>query len=186
MSFSNVLLATYTHVRSITTCEVFGESGSDTLRTCRSVLAKSASIIPERSAMTKFRGAPRDVIERVRYAVSYCHKVFDSGLEGARSGREAILMGKALIPSLGVVVRDTWKTTALGVCTGVLSSCPRKRTKSIGKMLSFGLVGGAVGFGGAVVWHNRHLAASVARGALQGASNARDALWLERNPIDYA
>jgi hypothetical protein len=53
-------------------------------------------------------------------------------------------------------------------------------------MLSLGLLGGAIGFGAALVWQSRCLAASVAHGAFRNMGRVRDEHWLERHPIDYA
>jgi hypothetical protein len=52
--------------------------------------------------------------------------------------------------------------------------------------LAFGLLGSAIGFCAGVVWENRRLAASVARGALRNIDRVRDEYWLDRHPIDYA
>jgi len=118
--------------------------------------------------------------------VEYGRKVLNSGLEGARSGREAFLDGRPLTPFLSESVRNALKPAAIGACLGVLGSGPGIRHKSIGRMLAFSLLGGAIGFGAGVVWHNRRLAVSVARGALANIDRVRDEHWLEKHPIDYA
>jgi hypothetical protein len=53
-------------------------------------------------------------------------------------------------------------------------------------VLAFGLLGGAVGFSARVVWQNRRLVASTARGAWRRIDKVRDERWLEKHPIDYA
>jgi len=78
------------------------------------------------------------------------------------------------------------KPAALGACLGVLGGCSGNRNKSIGRVLAFALLGSAIGFGARVVWENRRLAASVARGALRNIDQVRDEHWLDRHPIDYA
>jgi hypothetical protein len=121
-----------------------------------------------------------------RCEIEYGRKVLNSGLEGARSGREAFLDGRPLPPFLSESVRNAFKPAAIGVCIGVLGGCPGNRPKSIGRVLAFGLLGGAIGFGAGVVRENRRLAASVAGGALRNIDRVRDEHWLERHPIDYA
>lgn len=121
-----------------------------------------------------------------RSEVEYGRKVLNSGLEGARSGREAFLCGKPLTPFLSESVRKAWKPAAIGAGIGVLGSCSGSQRNSIGRVLSFGLLGGAVGFGAGVVWQNRRLVASATRYALQNIDKVRDEHWLEQNPIDYA
>jgi hypothetical protein len=118
--------------------------------------------------------------------VEYGRKVLDSGLDGARSGREAFLDGRSLTPFLSESVRNALKPAALGACLGVLSGFPGNRRRSVARVLGLGLLGGAIGFGAGVVWENRRLAASVARGALRNIDRVRDEHWLERHPIDYA
>ena len=124
--------------------------------------------------------------KRLKSGVGYGQKVLNSGLEGARSGREVFLNGKALIPFLSESVRNAWGPAALGACIGVLSTYPGNRHKSIGKTLVYGFLGSAIGFGGVVAWRNRRLAASVTSGALRNMSRVRDEHWLENHPIDYA
>lgn len=115
----------------------------------------------------------------------YGRRVLDSGLEGARSGREAFLNGRPLTPFLGESVRKALKPTALGAFLGVLGSYPANH-RSIGRVLAFGLLGGAIGFGAGVAWESRRLTESVMSGALRNIGRVRDEHWLERNPIDYA
>jgi ABC-type Mn2+/Zn2+ transport system permease subunit len=116
----------------------------------------------------------------------YGRKLFNSGLEGARSGREAFLHGGSLAPFLGESARSALKPAAFGVCLGVLGSLPGNRHKSASKAIAGGLVGGALGFGIGVAWQSRHLVATVASGVFGNIGRVRDEHWLEKNPIDYA
>jgi hypothetical protein len=118
--------------------------------------------------------------------LKYGRKVLVSGLEGARSGREAFLHGQDLTPFLGESVRNALKPAAMGACLGVLAGCSGRGHKSIAKVLAFSLLGSVIGFGAGVIWENRSLAASVADGALRNIDKVRDERWLERHPIDYA
>jgi hypothetical protein len=121
-----------------------------------------------------------------RSNLEYGRKVLNSGLEGARSGREAFLHGESLTPFLSESVHNTWKPAAFGVCVGVLSGYPGTRNKSISRVLACGLAGGAVGFCVGIAWKSRRLTESVADGALRSISKVRDEHWLESHPIDYA
>jgi len=118
--------------------------------------------------------------------LEYGRKVVNSGLEGARSGREAFLQGKSLCPFLSESVHHTWKPAVLGVCVGVLSSYPGTRIKSKNKVIACGLAGGAVGFCVGIAWKSRRLTKSVAGGALRNIRKVSDEHWLESHPIDYA
>jgi len=118
--------------------------------------------------------------------VEYGLKVLNSGLEGARSGREAFVEEGSFPPSLSKSVRNALTPAAIGACIGVLGGCPGNREKSIVRLLAFSLLGGAIGFSAGLAWGNRRLAASVARGALRNMDRACDEHWLEKHPIDYA
>jgi hypothetical protein len=116
----------------------------------------------------------------------YGRELLHSGIEGARSGREAFLNGESLTPFLSESVRSALKPAVLGACLGVLGSCPGSRQKSISRTLAFGLLGGAIGFGAGVAWESRRLTASVAGSALRNIGRVRDEHWLTKHPIDYA
>jgi hypothetical protein len=116
----------------------------------------------------------------------YGRKLLNSGLEGARSGREAFLHGRSLALFLGESVRNALTPSAIGLCLGVLGSRSGNHHKSAGRAVAYGFLGGAIGFGIGVAWQSRRLTASVASAALGNIERARDAHWLEKNPIDYA
>jgi hypothetical protein len=116
----------------------------------------------------------------------YGRELLHSGIEGARSGGEAFLNGDSLTPLLSESARNAWKPAVLGLCLGVLGSRPRSREKSATRTLAYGLLGGVIGFGAAVVWESRCLTASIAGGALENIGRVRDEHWLTKHPIDYA
>jgi len=116
----------------------------------------------------------------------YGCKLLNSGLEGARSGREAFLDGKPLNPVLNESARNALSVAAVGACVGLLGSYLGNRHRSASRACAFGILGGTIGFGAGVAWGNRRLGASVVSGAWKNIGRARDEHWLERNPIDYA
>jgi hypothetical protein len=116
----------------------------------------------------------------------YGRKVLGSGLEGARSGREAFLNGRPLTTFLSESVREALKPAALGACIGFLTSYPGKRDKSIGRGLGLGWLCGVIGFGAGFAWASRRLTASMAGEVRRNIGRARDEHWLEEHPIDYA
>ena len=118
--------------------------------------------------------------------LDYGRKVLNSGLEGARSGREAFLKGGPLVPYLNESVRNAWEPAAIGACIGLLGSYSGNGRRSISRAFAYSLLGGALGFGAGVAWESRRLTASVARGALRNIDRVRDEHWFEGHPIDYA
>ncbi|MFZ0802536.1 MAG: hypothetical protein WBQ09_12920 [Terriglobales bacterium] len=119
-------------------------------------------------------------------SADYGRDILHSGIEGARSGREAFLQGESITPLLGESVRGALRPAVLGACIGVLGSYPGYREKSFGRALAFGLLGGVLGLGAGVMWESRHLTASAAGSALRNIGRVRDQHWLSRHPIDYA
>jgi hypothetical protein len=118
--------------------------------------------------------------------VEYGRKILGSGLEGARSGREAFLNGRQLNTFLSESVREALKPAALGACIGFLSSYPGKRHRSISRGLGLGWLLGAIGFGAGFAWASRRMTASMAGDVRRNIGRVRDEHWLEGHPIDYA
>ena len=127
-----------------------------------------------------------DIRKWSKVNAEYGRELFHSGIEGARSGGEAFLSGDSPAPLLSESVRSALKPAVLGACLGVLGSRPGSGEKSVSRALAYGLLGGVLGFGAAVVWESRCLAASVAGGALKNIGKVRDEHWLTKHPIDYA
>jgi len=124
--------------------------------------------------------------ETSKSKIEYGKKLVQSGMEGARSGREEFLAGNSLTPFCEQTIRHALRFAALGACVGVLASFPRRRNASVARAFGYGLVGALVGFSGGVVWQSRNLGASMVTGALKNLGQARDQHWLEKHPIDYA
>jgi hypothetical protein len=127
-----------------------------------------------------------DVREWAKSTADYGQELVNSGIEGARSGGDAFLNGEPVAPFLSESVQKALKPAVVGACLGLLGSYAGSRRKSIGRVLAFGLLGGAIGFGAGVAWEGRCFTASVAGGALRNIGKVRDEHWLTRHPIDYA
>jgi hypothetical protein len=118
--------------------------------------------------------------------VEYGREVLGSALEGARSGREAFLSGRPLIPFLNESARKALVPAAVGACIGMLSGyAENNRQRSLGRALVFSLLGGVIGFGTGVAWESRRLTANAANGALRNIHKVRDEHWLEKHPVAY-
>jgi len=74
----------------------------------------------------------------------------------------------------------------VGACIAMVGSIPGNRQRSVSKLLTCSLVGGAIGFGLGLAWENRRLTESITNGALRNIGRVRDEHWLESHPIDYA
>jgi hypothetical protein len=117
--------------------------------------------------------------------LEYGRRVLGSGLEGVRSGREAFLNQR---PNtfLSESVREALKPAALGVFIGFLSSCSKKRQRSIARGLGLGSLYGAIGFVTGFAWASRRMTVRMAYEVRRNVGRTRDEHWLEENPINYA
>jgi hypothetical protein len=119
--------------------------------------------------------------------VEYGVKLFNSGVEGARCGREEFLHGEPLEPYVENSVRQAWVPAAMGACLGMMAGAPHDHDRRpIMRMLGFALLGGAIGFTAGIAWETRRLTASVASGVVNNVSKVRDEHWFQKHPIDYA
>ena len=123
-----------------------------------------------------------------RSNADYGRKILNSGLDGARSAREAFLNGRPLTPFLSDSMRSALKPALIGACLGALGSYPNHRHNQFlpSRLFAYGFLGGVIGFGAGVAWESRGLTASVAAGALKNMERVSDEHWLEKHPIDYA
>jgi hypothetical protein len=113
--------------------------------------------------------------------LTYLKSLVVAGLDGiSQARREA--RDSVFTPALGPVA---WKSVAAGACAGALGARVTGSQK-VPRLVLGVLVGTLAGLGAAVAWTSRSFTASAARSALQLVNAARDAHWLEANPIDYA
>ena len=116
----------------------------------------------------------------------YGRRLFNSGLEGARSGREEFLGGRPLAPFLKESARHAVTAGAIGAGVGLLGGLAANRHKSAGRAIAYGVLGAAIGFGAGVAWESRRLGVSIVSGALKNIGRVENEHWLEKHPIDYA
>jgi hypothetical protein len=121
-----------------------------------------------------------------RSEAEFGRKVLNSAFEGARSGREEFLDGRSVREFVSGSIQRSFEPAAVGLCIGVLGSCPGNRRKSIGRAVVFALLGGAVGFGASVAWESRRLTASAAAGASRNINRVCDERWMKKHSIAYA
>ena len=125
-----------------------------------------------------------NAIEELKSDVEYGRKILNSGIAGARTGREEFLHGEPVTPYLRESMQEAWVPALVGAILGAASSYEHDR--SARKALGWALLGAGLGFGVGFAWGSRRLTASVAEGAWRNIGRARDEHWLARHPIDYA
>ncbi len=125
-------------------------------------------------------------VEWSKSSVDYGQRLVNSALEGAREGEEDFLKEESLSPVLAESARHALLPAFIGAYLGVFGGSLGGGRRSTSRAVAFGLLGGAIGFGAALAWHNREIGASVASSAWKKVKQTRDEHWFENNPIDYA
>jgi hypothetical protein len=119
--------------------------------------------------------------------IDYGRSLISSGLEGALSAQKKTLDGAPVSSVLIGSVRDSWMPAMIGAYVGALgASLGHRRRPHYGAILGASLLGAAIGLTTGMAWGTRRLTGGMARGAKKNIDVARDAHWLEKNPIDYA
>jgi len=114
--------------------------------------------------------------------VAYAKGLVAAGLNGITCARKEIVDRKLMAR-----VTDTGLyPIAIGVASGVLLAYLRKNRRSGYTLAAGALLGGALAYTGGVAWASRRAQGTVVRNVLRNVNAARDAHWLERNPIAYA
>ncbi len=99
--------------------------------------------------------------------VEYGRKVLNSGLAGARSGREAFLNGRPLTPFLERSSPKCLNPSCRGSTRRHTGQFPGTQSQVRKKTIVFGLFGWAIGLGVGIAWQSRGLTACAANGALE-------------------
>ncbi|MBZ5624013.1 MAG: hypothetical protein LAQ69_35735 [Acidobacteriia bacterium] len=122
---------------------------------------------------------------RVKSDLAYARNLVEAGMQGVTSvRREAARQTPA--PGLGRADRNAWVSAAIGAAVGIGGACLTRNRKSGYNMLLGGVLGGSLGYTGAVAWGSRDVTAAIAGRAIRNVNAVRDARWLEKNPIAYA
>jgi hypothetical protein len=120
-----------------------------------------------------------------RSNAEYGRKLIRSGIEGVRSARKEFFDEESVAPTLSDSIRNSVAPAVVGACIAVLGAGSASRSKSAGRALLFGLLGGAVGLSAGLAWENRRFTATSVCAALKNIGRVRDERWLIRNPINY-
>lgn len=125
-------------------------------------------------------------IKWIESSIDYGRSLINSGLEGARSAQSKTLAGEPVTSVLMNSVQDSWMPAVIGAYVGALgASLGHRRKPHYGALLGASLLGAAIGLTTGMAWGTRRLTGDIARGAKKNIDTARDAHWLEKNPIPY-
>jgi hypothetical protein len=124
--------------------------------------------------------------EWIESNIDYGRSLISSGLEGARFAQKKTLEGAPLGSVLIGSVCNSWMPSVIGAYVGALgASLGHRRKTNYGAILGAGLLGAVIGLTTGMAWGTRRLTGGMARGAKKSIDVARDARWLEKNPVPY-
>jgi hypothetical protein len=116
--------------------------------------------------------------EPLKSDVAYVRSLVEAGIDGAMSAWK----GKGYRAFTPALTGAIWAPTAVGATLGILSVCLNRNRRGFRYRLALGgLIGSAVGLGAGLAFTG-----TAARNAIEKVNAARDAHWLEKNPIAYA
>ena len=113
--------------------------------------------------------------------LTYLGQLISAGWDGVATARKE--PGGVLALDAGNAI---WRPTAIGSAIGALGTGLIGNRRSGGRVAMGGLAGGVLGLSAALAWSSRGFTRHALRSAARKVNAARDAHWLEKNPIDYA
>lgn len=125
------------------------------------------------------------ISDTVKTNLAYSKELVESGIEGAKEARKAVLASEESTDIVTAAAQESWQAAAFGVLAGAICGVLADDRKPIRGVIAGGLLGAALGFGGSFAWKTRPLTSAMARGAGKRISRVRDVRWLSKNPINY-
>lgn len=136
----------------------------------------------EKSGGTIGQGISMKISPSLQSEINYSRKLFEAGFDASDAGTSSSVLRREFARS----ARSSWLPVAIGAAVGLLAVHFARKSKSGTGSVVGALVGGAIGFGGAVAWNSRDVTSEMLRKAGRNISAVRDERWLEKHPIDYA
>lgn len=125
------------------------------------------------------------ISDKVKSELAYSKELVESGIEGAKEARKAVLGSEETTDMVTAAAQESWQAAAIGVLAGAVCGVLADDRKPIRGVLAGGLLGAVLGFGGSFAWKTRPLTSAMARGATKRIGRVRDGRWLSKHPINY-
>jgi hypothetical protein len=121
----------------------------------------------------------------VKENVAYTKELVESGLEGAKEARRAVLGTEGSTDLVHEAAQEAWQAGAIGIMVGAVLGVLADDRKPIRGVIAGVVIGALAGYGGAFAWKTRPLTSAMARGAGRRVETVRDKHWLQKNPVPY-
>ena len=125
------------------------------------------------------------ITEQVKTNLEYGKELVESGFEGAKEARDAVLKSDETAGILAVAAEKSWQAATVGVLAGAILGALTDDRKPVRGVIAGGILGAVLGFGSSFAWKTRPLTSAMAREAGKHITTTRDKRWLSKHPIDY-
>ena len=125
------------------------------------------------------------ISEKIKTNLAYGQELLESGVDGAKEARKAVLEAEETSDMVSVAAQESWQAAAIGVMAGAIVGVLADDRKPARGVVTGGLLGAVLGFAGSFAWKTRPLTSSMVRGASKRIGAARDDHWLSKNPVNY-
>ena len=126
-----------------------------------------------------------NITDKVKENVAYSKELLESGIEGAKDARKAVLESEGNTYLVTSAAQESWQGATIGVLAGAVFGVLADDRKPMRGVVAGGLLGAVLGFAGSFAWKTRPLTSAMARGAGKRIGVARDEHWLSKNPVNY-
>ena len=125
------------------------------------------------------------ISEKIKTNIAYGQELLESGVDGAKEARQALLETSEASDMVTVAAQESWQAAAIGAMAGVIVGVLADDRKPSRGVVAGGLLGAALGFAGSFAWKTRPLTSTMVHGAGKRIGTVRDQHWLSRNPVNY-
>jgi hypothetical protein len=125
------------------------------------------------------------ISETIKENLAYSKELVESGIEGAKEARKAVLSAEETNDVVTAAAQESWEAGAVGIMVGAICGVLADDRKPVRGMIAGALLGAVLGFGGSFAWKTRPLTSAMARGAVKHVGTVQDKRWLSKNPIPY-
>lgn len=125
------------------------------------------------------------ISEKVTENLAYSKELVESGIEGAKDARKAVLAAEETTDLVAAAAQESWLAASIGVLAGAVCGAMADDRKPVRGVIAGGLLGAVLGFAGSFAWKTRPLSSAMAREAGKRIGKVQDKHWLSRHPVNY-
>ncbi len=126
------------------------------------------------------------ISDKVHENLAYSKALIESGIEGAKEARKTVLVPEERSTDMvAAAAQEAWQAATIGVLAGAILGVLTDDRRPLRGVITGGLLGAVLGFGGSFAWKTRPLTSAMAHQASKRIGTVRDDHWLSKHPINY-